>query len=1164
VKLCAAPVLLVIALLAMPLRAEEQDLGLLDPSAGTVTASIFPAMSTCAGEHDTTVTFVPLTFLPSFAPAQWLNVPGNVKLTPDQAYVDVTIPLGQLAPGKYQGVVLYRCDKCSAGAGCVSQVTSDIVHIQVAAPATFGASSADQKFGGLVDGQPVSIHDLTINVIAEIKKSSFMQLTGAPAVITTLENKYADRRVLGSSLSDITFVKTTGTTDQKGRMSTKVEPVDDENVPPGNGRYVRVTPKDIPVVNLLPNDEEIYIGVDVSLAGITAAREHPEQYYVFTIDGQMGVLNKADFVHNLTHEGFHGSLEGKYNTTNSTGGISGCLEEEQEGFRVGNAAARALGLPEDSTIPGANYGGGSNPAYPIKFTELDPNNKTAIDPTRTPPKAADKPTKTSALPTAKPADGTGYCRLENGGLNCEGTPGYALACDPAQSTGQACAIPGKNVSAPCAFGASGWMCAKPPAAVVQCLGGSCKVAAADTACEPDGKGVRCAALPAFRLECRGSGDCALSDARGGEITLGIAAKFLYGATQSADCERAGLGEFTMVSALGELGARLDSENDLVADVQSAFKRETAATAPRPKDRFFFQFSHWGRDGPSATWPGSGSRSADVDSDRLPQRGFIDVAPSSTGLFSHDGFNYQLQGGNFGSVNVFDALNGNATAMNPFVNRRLNIDGKPYSSLLFEDYRRELLLNTLRSPGFGNFEPNPCRTVLVPTDPNYLRTGRNGGNSWGEKLDDQWAIKRVGFTGDESSAWRLVHDNAVPVVVAVVDTGLDWHHADLDPASLWRNEDEIADNGIDDDHNGYVDDVIGWNFVAGDNRPWDYDGHGTFVTGIIAARHNDVGIAGIIPNARIMVLKGIGNFGTTRASWLAEAIIYAVDNGAKIINLSVGGPHESKMEQAALEYARQKGVLVVAAAGNSGVELKDFGPGGHDSVLTVGATHVDNLAADFSNFGDQVDLVAPGVDVLSLRARGTDVNYRPWQDDSYKLGAYLVGDDKRYMHASGTSFSTPIVSATAALVLGNNPKLTATQLTSIITQTATDIGTPGRDPRSGNGIINARAALSVASDFHVVARITRVELAPAGAPTSAQVWGTIDATHFKRAWLQIGPGENPGAWRFVGQKRKLPIRDGQLATIPLDNFAPSGPWTIVVNVEDSNGVIKRDKFLVRIP
>jgi len=897
VKLGTASVALIITLLTTPLRAEEVNIGPLDPGAGMVTAAIFPPASGCDGERDIALSFVPFTVLPRFSPLQWLQVPATARLTPDKPSIDATIPVGQMASGTYTGAVFYR--------GCASEVIASFIRIEVAAPATVDASG-----------------------------------TSAPA-------------------------------------------------------------------------------------------------------------------------------------------------------------------------------------------------------------------------TVKRADGPGYCRLESGGLSCDGVPGYALACAPAQPASRACSLQGTGLAAPCSWGEAGWACTKAPVAVAHCAGGACKLEPAESACVPEAAGARCTVLPAFALECNASGSCALSDPR---AHTGDAAKAgsLYAATQSADCERAGSGEFRMLDALG--ASISPAGGDLVTHVQAAFVNATTAPA---KDRYLFQFYSSRPDAPSATWPGDGSRSADVGSELLPQRGVIEVTADTTGVFGHGGFDYQLQGGKFASVNVFGELNGTATAVNPLVYRRMSIDGKPYSSLMFEEHRRERVSDTLRSAGLAN-EPDPCRTVSVPTDPNYRRTGRNGGNSWGGKVDDQWAIKRVGFTDDENSAWRLVSDNAAPVVVAVIDTGLDWHHADLDPASLWRNEDEIADNGVDDDKNGYVDDVIGWNFVAGDNRPWDRDGHGTFVTGILVARHNDIGMAGVSPNARIMVLKGANDFGTSRASWLAEAVVYAVDNGARIINLSLGGPHESRMEQAAIEYARQKGVLIVAAAGNSGAEIKDFGPGGNDGVLTVGATQTDDRAADFSNFGEKLDLVAPGVDVLSLRARGTDVNYRPWLNDRYQPGANVVGDDKRYLRASGTSFSTPIVSATAALLLGNNPKLTGAQLASMLMQTATDIDRPGRDPRSGIGMIDPRAALAVAPEFRIVAKITKVDLAPAAAPTAAQVWGTVEATHFKRAWVQMGPGENPDAWLFVGQKRKLPIRDGQLASIPLITFTRNGPWTIVVNVEDKNGVVRRDRILVRIP
>ena len=490
----------------------------------------------------------------------------------------------------------------------------------------------------------------------------------------------------------------------------------------------------------------------------------------------------------------------------------------------------------------------------------------------------------------------------------------------------------------------------------------------------------------------------------------------------------------------------------------------------------------------------------------------------------------------------------------------------YAGVFFQEHERRFFLESLNAAGFNDYQPNPCRVVLVPMDPNYRRTGRHGGNSWGEKLDDQWAIKRVGFTDDESSAWNLAGDAAAPVIIAVVDTGLDWHHADIDDRSIWRNAGEIPDNEIDDDNNGYVDDIIGWDFVENHNRPWDFDGHGTVVTGIIAAQHNDIGIAGVNPGAKIMVLKGVNNFGTTRASWLAEAIVYAVDNGARIINLSVGGDTANQMEQAALEYAREKGALIIAASGNAGIELGEFGPGGDDNVLTVGATHVDDRAAAFSNYGEKVDLVAPGVDVLSLRARFTDANFRPGRQTTgeYSPGDNYVGDDSRYLRVSGTSFSTPIVAGVASLVLAKNPQLTGAEVEQILLRTASDVDFPGKDRYTGHGMVDARAALGVDPGFHVTAEISNVALVPADAPQFASVRGTIDASRFKRAWVQIGPGENPGGWRFVGQKRKFPIRNGEIATIPINQFVGADLWQVVVNVEDANGVLKRAVFPIEVP
>ena len=198
----------------------------------------------------------------------------------------------------------------------------------------------------------------------------------------------------------------------------------------------------------------------------------------------------------------------------------------------------------------------------------------------------------------------------------------------------------------------------------------------------------------------------------------------------------------------------------------------------------------------------------------------------------------------------------------------------------------------------------------PDDPYFTSRG-----SWNQDFDDQWAIKRVGFTADDDSAWNQVGDNPSPVIVAVIDTGIDWNHRDVDWDRIWKNEGEVASNGIDDDGNGYVDDLIGWDFTHGTNRPWDTGGHGTFVAGIIGtASGNGLGIAGINPYARIMPLKVMNSFGQTRSSYLVEAIVYAVDNGAQVINISIGGEGLTHAEKLAVDYAYAKGVVALFQLG----------------------------------------------------------------------------------------------------------------------------------------------------------------------------------------------------------------------------------------------------------
>lgn len=451
----------------------------------------------------------------------------------------------------------------------------------------------------------------------------------------------------------------------------------------------------------------------------------------------------------------------------------------------------------------------------------------------------------------------------------------------------------------------------------------------------------------------------------------------------------------------------------------------------------------------------------------------------------------------------------------------------------------------------------AQTLGVPTDPYF-----SGKGAWGQEYDDQWAIKSVGLTAGPESAWQQVPSDAAPVVVGIIDTGLDWHHADIDWGNIWNNPGEIADNGLDDDNNGYVDDVIGWDFYANGPKPWDHDGHGTFVSGVVAAAWNDQGIAGINPRAKIMVLKALNNFGHSRASYLSHALVYAADNGADIVNMSVGGEGITDAERAAVEYAMSKGVLIVVAAGNSAVDVGTFGIAGLDGVLTVASTDMEGQRAVFSNWGMGVDIAAPGMEVLSLRARRTDL-LRGLVDVEYQNGEAYVGEDKRYYRVSGTSFSAPIVAGIASLLKSKNPELTGADLKRILVNSARDTGQPGPDNLTGAGIVDAIAALQADPSFFINVAITDAAGVQEGNEVFLELLGTLDANQLQRGWLEFGPGEEPEAWQQVGDALVLPIRDGSLGMIPAELLRGSPTWTFRLIGEHLNGEQREARYVLDV-
>ena len=424
------------------------------------------------------------------------------------------------------------------------------------------------------------------------------------------------------------------------------------------------------------------------------------------------------------------------------------------------------------------------------------------------------------------------------------------------------------------------------------------------------------------------------------------------------------------------------------------------------------------------------------------------------------------------------------------------------------------------------------------------------------------LAEIGFDNSPTSAWRLVKRTASPVIVAVIDTGLDWNHKNISWENIWRNPKELEGNRVDDDNNGYIDDVIGWDFFARDNKPWDYDGHGTFVAGVIAGSWNDKdGVAGINPFAKVMILKAINNFGHTRASYLAEAITYAADNGARVINLSVGGKQLTRVEQAAIDYAFSKGVVIVVAAGNDGADLRHYGLAGSEKVLTVSSTGLSDERLGFSNWGS-ISVAAPGLDILSLRARRTDTMLGI-EGIKYTAGAAYVGDDKRHYRASGTSFSAPLVSGLASLMIANDPTLTNRQVMNIIKSTARDTGAPGVDQFTGYGIIDARAALSAPKDFYHLAGIDRVEVVQKGGGQAVRVRGTADANALKSARIEIGQGEEPSRWTDIIAAAKSAAPNSVLGDITASAFAGSSLWSIRVVVTHTNGSVREARFRLNL-
>ena len=290
------------------------------------------------------------------------------------------------------------------------------------------------------------------------------------------------------------------------------------------------------------------------------------------------------------------------------------------------------------------------------------------------------------------------------------------------------------------------------------------------------------------------------------------------------------------------------------------------------------------------------------------------------------------------------------------------------------------------------EPNYIyHTYDVPNDPNFYY---------------QWALNQSSDHDiDASEAWEIETGDE-DIVIAVIDTGVDYTHPDLKD-NIWINEDEIPGNMRDDDHNGYINDVYGWDFYNDDNDPIDDHSHGTHCAGIASAvTNNNIGIAGVCWNCKIMSLKFLSSSGNGSTEDGVNAIIYAANNGADVISMSFGGSLPSAPMLTAIKYAHMRGVVLVAAAGNDCTDKEKY-PAAYKEVIAVAATDQNDYRAYFSNYGNWVDVAAPGVDILSTIM------------------------DEKYERYSGTSMACPHVSGLAALILSKKKGLGPDKVRTII-------------------------------------------------------------------------------------------------------------------------------------
>ncbi len=445
----------------------------------------------------------------------------------------------------------------------------------------------------------------------------------------------------------------------------------------------------------------------------------------------------------------------------------------------------------------------------------------------------------------------------------------------------------------------------------------------------------------------------------------------------------------------------------------------------------------------------------------------------------------------------------------------------------------------------------------------------------DSLAQQWYHRFI----QSEKAWDISR-GAPNVKVGVIDTGLDFDHPEFQ-GQLWINALEDANgngsfepwpsdsifqglpgdfDGIDGDGNGFVDDVVGYDFtdqprspfggdfLFEDPYPLDDNVHGTAVSGVIHAKENNgLGIAGLAPRCKLMVLRAFALSGGGEDDDIARAIVYAADNGVNVLNLSFGDNYPSQMMHEAIIYAYNKGVVLVASAGNGNGDKLHY-PSGFDEVISVSASTA-NLATDFeslwplSGYGLNTDLCAPGSNILTTSL----------------VEENAQGQVSQFFRIQGTSFSAPLVSGAAALLISQRGPLSPQQIRGILTSTADNITQDGEgwNHFTGAGRLNVFKALRAAGTSRV--QITSPSHDSGSEADEVAVVGSVLDPEFLKYHIEYQVSvEGEGDWIPILQDQAYQVADDTLAIWTLDSLE-EGNYTLRIRLEKTNGSTAEDRI-----